>query len=164
MTAPAVYQDVRVRISLEGIMLYSRSAQYAIRAMAHLATLPPGNYRRVRDVARDTRVPEPFLAKIMQMLARHGLVRSQKGRGGGVALARSPRRVTVDDIVHAVDGQDPGEECLLGLAHCSDAAPCIVHAVWKSLRAELDRTLHERTLADVVEHSVQRRVHKRRPG
>jgi len=143
-------------------MLYSRSAQYAIRAMAHLATLPPAMYQPVRDVALKTRVPEQFLAKIMQMLARRRLVRSQKGRGGGVALALPPQRITVDDIVHAVDGEDPGKECLLGLTHCSDAAPCIVHEVWKSLRVELDRTLHARTLAEVVEQSPRRRARKRR--
>jgi len=134
-------------------MLYSRSAQYAIRAMAHLATLPPGIYEPVRDVARKTRIPQQFLAKIMQTLTRRKLVRSQKGRGGGVALACPPQRLTVDDIVQAVDGQDPGKECLLGLAHCSDAAPCIVHDVWKSLRVELGRTLQSRTLADVARHS-----------
>ena len=131
-------------------MIYSRSTQYAIRAMARLAALPAGTFVPVRDLAHDAQVPLAFLAKIMQTLTRRGLLASQKGPGGGIALSRAAAAITLEDIVVAVDGQELVSTCILGLQRCSDASPCVVHEEWKRLRNELQRSLHERTLADIV--------------
>ncbi|MFN0152442.1 MAG: RrF2 family transcriptional regulator [bacterium] len=131
-------------------MLYSRATQHAIRALTHLVTIPAGTYVAVRDVANATRVPLPYLAKIMQSLARGGLVASRKGPGGGVALRRGAARITLAQIVDAVDGNGVFTGCLLGLQRCSDASPCAVHEVWKTLRETLRQELHELTLAEIA--------------
>lgn len=131
-------------------MLYSRATQHAIRALTHLVTIPAGTYVAVRDVASTTRVPLPYLAKIMQSLARGGLVASRKGPGGGVALRRGAAQITLAQIVDAVDGDGAFTGCLLGLPRCSDASPCAVHEVWKTLRETLRQELHELTLAEIA--------------
>lgn len=135
-------------------MVYSRSTQYAIRAMAHLATLSAGEFVRTRDIARSTGVPLPFLSKITQALSRRGLVESLRGRGGGISLTRPPRQITLEDIVLAVDGIEVADTCVLGLPACSDDTPCPVHHVWKKLRGEIRQSLHERTLEDLA-HSLE---------
>lgn len=144
-------------------MLYTRSAQYAIRALALLASEPRDNYVPIRDVARSARVPLPFLAKIMQVLARSGLVDSRRGPGGGVRLARAPHAVTLEEIVVAVDGEDSVRECVLGLPHCADTNPCPVHEVWKQVRPTLRRQLHDRSLADIGPGKAPKRLRSRRP-
>ncbi|MFQ5601122.1 MAG: RrF2 family transcriptional regulator [Candidatus Krumholzibacteriia bacterium] len=143
-------------------MVYSKSTQYAIRAMAQLAIAAPGEYVRTRDVARSSGVPLPFLSKITQELARHGLVQSLRGRGGGICLTRPPREITLADIVMAVDGEDVTGSCILGLPKCGDESPCPVHEEWKKLRAHFRKTLHERTLADLAQSLKAKR--RRRLG
>lgn len=131
-------------------MLYSRSTQYAIRAMTYLASRPRTAYTPIRDVAEATQVPLPFLAKIVQTLSRRGLLSSQKGRRGGVSLASAPAEILLEDIVQAVDGQDLSNSCALGLAQCNDATPCALHDVWKGLRQTLLRTMHTKSLSDFM--------------
>ena len=67
-------------------MIYSRSAEYAIRAFVHLAQVPEGKYAMVKNIAEQEEIPAHFLAKILQQLARKGLLRSSKGPTGGFAL------------------------------------------------------------------------------
>jgi Rrf2 family protein len=131
-------------------VIYSRSTQYAIRAMAFLAGRAPGELVRARDIARATGVPLPFLLKITQALGKRGLLRSVRGPGGGIRLARAPRAIALEDIVVAVEGQDATEGCALGLPHCNEIDPCPVHDAWKTLRAEIRRVLHERTLEELA--------------
>jgi hypothetical protein len=71
-------------------MLYSATTEYAIRALAYMATLPPNERILARDLADATHVPRQFLGKILHRLTRHGLLESAKGRGGG--FCRPPPR------------------------------------------------------------------------
>jgi Rrf2 family protein len=74
-------------------MIYSRSAEYAIRAFVHLASVPEGKYAMVKQIAEDASIPSHFLAKILQQLARKGFLRSSKGPTGGFCL-----RIPAPDI------------------------------------------------------------------
>jgi DNA-binding IclR family transcriptional regulator len=68
-------------------MIYSRSAEYALRALVHIATLPPGEFTMAKTIAADANIPAPFLAKILQDLTRDGFLKSNKGPGGGFRLS-----------------------------------------------------------------------------
>ena len=129
-------------------MIFSRGCEYAVRAMLHLATTREDGPLLVRDIARDLDVPFPFLAKIVQQLARQGLVNSQKGGGGGGQLARNAGAISLLEVVEAIDGLDLTRRCLLGLPDCSDDAPCHLHGHWASIRAEIVTMLEGQTLAD----------------
>jgi len=85
-------------------MIYSRSAEYAIRAFVHLAQVPEGKYAMVKNIAEQEDIPAHFLAKILQQLARKGLLRSSKGPTGGFALRVDPAEIRLLDIVEALDG------------------------------------------------------------
>jgi len=74
-------------------MIYSRSAEYAIRAFVHLAQVPEGKYAMVKNIAEQEEIPAHFLAKILQQLARKGLLRSSKGPTGGFALRVDPSEI-----------------------------------------------------------------------
>lgn len=146
-------------------MIYSRSSEYAIRAFVHLAQVPEGKYAMVKKIASKEEIPTHFLAKILQQLARKGLLRSSKGPTGGFALRVSADDLRLLDIVEALDGLVEYERCASGLAECSDEMPCALHDSWKPLRSRILDYLSHNTIADLanaVEQKCRRVAKKRR--
>jgi Rrf2 family protein len=130
--------------------MFSRPAEYALRAMTFLAAQPPGKLSGAREIARAEKVPMPFLWKILHNLARHRLIRSFRGLHGGYELAAPANRISVEDIVRAMDNTDVVEGCVLGLAQCSEENPCPLHHSWKDVRTRLTEMLQQTTLADLA--------------
>ena len=131
-------------------MIYSRSAEYAIRAFVHLAQVQEGKYAMVKNIAEQEEIPAHFLAKILQQLARKGLLRSSKGPTGGFALRVDPSEIRLLDIVEALDGLAPYQQCASGLSECSDDMPCSMHDSWIALRSRIMDYLGKNTIADLA--------------
>lgn len=131
-------------------MIYSRSAEYAIRAFVHLANVPEGKYAMVKQIAEQADIPSHFLAKILQQLARKGFLRSSKGPTGGFSLRMPPADVSLIMIVDAVDGLADYERCPAGLAECNDQAPCGMHDSWKALRGRIMEYLERTSIEDLA--------------
>lgn len=131
-------------------MIYSRSAEYAIRAFVHLASVPDGKYAMVKQIAEQADIPSHFLAKILQQLARKGFLRSSKGPTGGFCLRMPAADISVIMIVDAVDGLADYERCPAGLAECNDQAPCGMHDSWKALRGRIMEYLERTTIEDLA--------------
>jgi|SRR5579864_5289137 len=138
-------------------MIYSRSAEYAIRAFVHLAQAPQGKYVMAKRIAAEEDIPAHFLAKILQQLARKGLLRSSKGPTGGFALRVPAAEIRLVDIVEALDGLAEYEKCASGLAQCSDDMPCALHDSWKALRSRIMDYLGRNTIADLAKALEQKR-------
>ena len=132
-------------------MIYSRSAEYAIRAFVHLAQVPEGKFAMVKNIAQEERIPAHFLAKILQQLARKGLLRSSKGPTGGFALRVDPSEIRLLDIVESLDGLAPYQQCASGLSECSDDMPCSMHDSWVNLRSRIMDYLGRNTIADLAQ-------------
>lgn len=86
-------------------MQISRKADYAIRAMAILASLPPERTMQAQELASEGGIPTKFLEQILLVLKRSGLLRSKRGVGGGYRLGKEPRLVTLAEIIEVVDGE-----------------------------------------------------------
>ncbi|HKW97748.1 MAG TPA: Rrf2 family transcriptional regulator [Bryobacteraceae bacterium] len=138
-------------------MIYSRSSEYAIRAFVHLAQAPDGKFVMAKRIAAEEEIPVHFLAKILQQLARKGLLRSSKGPTGGFALRASASDIRLVDIVEALDGLAEYEKCASGLAQCSDDMPCALHDSWKALRSRIMDYLGRNTIADLAKALEQKR-------
>ncbi len=131
-------------------MIYSNACAYAIRAMTRLAMMRPDGYVLLDELCEGSDLPRHFVAKIFQDLVRKGLLVSAKGRGGGFALARKADRITLFDIVAIIDGTEPLDRCVVGLAKCDDQQPCPQHDHWSPVRAQLKEFLAKTTLADMA--------------
>jgi len=131
-------------------MIYSRSAEYAIRAFVHLARVPEGKYAMVKNIADQEDIPSHFLAKILQQLARKGLLRSSKGPTGGFALRVPAGEIRLLDIVESLDGLAAYQQCASGLSECSDDMPCSMHDSWVNLRSRIMDYLGRNTIADLA--------------
>ena len=138
-------------------MIYSRSAEYAIRAFVHLARVPAGKYAMVKNISAEEEIPGHFLAKILQQLARKGLLRSIKGPTGGFALRVDAADIRLLDIVDALDGLAPYEQCAAGLSECSDVMPCPIHDSWVNLRSRIMEYLGRNTIADLAKALEQKK-------
>jgi Rrf2 family transcriptional regulator, iron-sulfur cluster assembly transcription factor len=138
-------------------MIYSRSAEYAIRAFVHLAQVPEGKFAMVKNIAEQEEIPAHFLAKILQQLARKGLLRSSKGPTGGFALRVPASEVKLLDIVDALDGLTAYQQCASGLAECSDEMPCSMHDSWMTLRSRIMDYLGRNSIADLAKALEQKK-------
>ena len=129
----------------------SRSSEYAIRALTHLACQDDEeSYCLVRQMAEHLAIPAPFLGKCLQPLVARGLLESQRGRGGGFRLAAAPEEITLYLIVDALEHLDRPRRCVLGQADCTDARACPLHEYWKATSEAFHAQLRSRTLADLV--------------
>lgn len=130
-------------------MLYSATTEYAIRALAHMATLEPGERILARDLAEATQVPRQFLGKILHRLARLGFLDSAKGRGGGFRFMRRPEEISLAELVEAVEGEDILVQCVLGLDLCNDQQPCPMHDQWVAFKDRLTDRVHSLSMTDL---------------
>jgi Rrf2 family iron-sulfur cluster assembly transcriptional regulator len=131
-------------------MIFNNPTKYAIRAMTFLGGRTSGRFVSIREISRATNISLPFLAKVINRLARRRLVTAKRGPGGGVMLSRPAGRITVSEIVDAMGSTRANKQCILGLSECSDQAPCPVHDNWKGVRQVLLESLHTRTVTDLV--------------
>ena len=130
--------------------MITKTGLHAVRATVALARLPEGAYAGAAGVARAIGAPPNYLSKLLQGLARSGLVRSQKGLGGGFRLARDPRHISLLDVVEPIEQVSRWSGCVLGHRDCSDEAPCAIHDRWKQVRTAYLRMLGRTTIADLL--------------
>lgn len=132
-------------------MLLSRTSEYAIQALIYLATQPPGQPVLSRDISQHLGMPAQYLAKILQVLAKHDVVSSLKGRGGGFTMRPEAMGMSILEVLQIVENRHFGEGCVLGLKKCNDSTACPVHYHWKPLKAEVMEMLGQQTLAGMAQ-------------
>lgn len=136
--------------------MLSQATGYAASALAFVAAMG-GRTVLVKVVAEACDAPAAYLAKIINTLARAGLVSTQRGVGGGVALARPPKSITLHELCTALDDPVLHPRCLLGSAECSGDRSCPAHGFCTSHRRELSEFLRGTTIADIAAFETRRR-------
>lgn len=133
-------------------MLISRTSQYAIQALIYIALKEEAGAPILsREVAEQLGVPSAYLAKIMQMLCKGGVLTSFRGRLGGFALKQKPQQIDLMKVMVITEGQDFTKDCVLGLKVCSDETACPMHEKWKPIKNEILTMLKDHNLATLAE-------------
>jgi Rrf2 family protein len=132
-------------------MLYSKTAKYAVLALAEIARRSPETAVPTRTIAESAAIPYPLLAKILLGLKEQGLVVAQRGKHGGIRLARPASEIAVRDVVAAVDGPGILSDCPLYLDACTCERECSFHPIWKPARDALVRFVEETSVQDVAD-------------
>jgi Rrf2 family protein len=130
--------------------MITKTGVHALSALAALAGLPCGAFQGAGELAEQIGAPRNYLGKLLQSLAQAGLLESQKGKGGGFRLARSPETISLYDVIEPIEHVSRWNGCFLGRPRCSDEAPCPVHKRWGKLRDAYLRFLRETTVADLT--------------
>lgn len=130
-------------------MLLSQSSQYAISGVLRLAALPEGGFCRLDDLVVGTAAPRPAVAKVFNELTKRGVLQSVRGAGGGFKLSRHARRLTLLQIIEAVDGPwDSAAVSHRGLClsdHC-----CALSNLLQPISTELEQVLRTTTVESLV--------------
>lgn len=134
--------------------MLSNSCKYGIRAVVYLASRHTKSNIGIREISGDLGLPSPFLAKILQQLAKHKILNSVKGPNGGFTLKRKPESITMLDIVKIIDGDNLFKNCLIHEGACNDVKKsrkaCPVHDDYSAIRAKIDGLFRNRTIADLA--------------
>ncbi len=127
-------------------MLFSTATAYALQA---LAALPEdGSYTLAKDLSVELSLPGPYLAKILQALAQMGILESLRGPRGGFRMARPAHRITVGDVVAALEGPEAFTGCVMGFPECGGENPCPLHDAWSQVKAHMDSSMTQSTIRD----------------
>lgn len=127
--------------------MLAKTAEYALRATVWLAR-EPGKTESAERLAGSIRVPRRYLHKVLQDLVQAGLVRSQPGPGGGYTLDRSPKAITILDVINAVEPIERIRGCPLGLS--THTSLCPLHQALDQVYATVEQAFGRVTVADVL--------------
>ena len=139
-------------------MQFSASIEYAIHGLVYLAANGSETATMVGDIASAIKVPDSYLRKVFQLLSRGGLVTSQRGAKGGFVLAREPGRITLKDVVEAIDGSLPLYSCMKAKRKCAAMEECPVSAAFDEARNKMAEVLDATTLESLAKGISSRSV------
>lgn len=131
-------------------MILSQTAVYALKATLYLAENQADGRVRVDDMAAALGVPRNYLSKILNVMARVGILSSTRGPNGGFRLSGDPAETNLATVISPFDDIGGASACFLGQERCSDTAPCAAHARWRSLRSGVLGFLTETTVHDLT--------------
>jgi Rrf2 family protein len=132
-------------------MLVSLQADYALRVLVDVATHQArGTAVVTREIADRQHVPRVFLTKIVAQLASHGMLRTQRGKGGGVMLGRAPEAINLLDVIETFEGSLQFNQCAHDPQYCVLSNGCIIRGFWKKAEHHLKDFFRARTLSDLL--------------
>jgi len=130
-------------------MQITRKTDYAIRCVYYLAGKPE-TVTVIGEIASKMDIPHSFLAKIMQKLARAGIVESHRGVKGGFTLTREPARISLYDVIVAMEGPVVLNMCAVHTKECGLSVTCSIHPFWIELRREIEIKLKSQDFATLT--------------
>jgi Rrf2 family protein len=131
-------------------MQITRQADYAVRAVLHLAKMGNSERAATSTVAKEQNIPPSFLAKIISQLSIAGLLHTSRGARGGVTLARDPKDITLLEVVEAIDGPIQLNECVGSDGGCHFDGDCPIKPVWCDAQEELVKRLKDTNFGDMI--------------
>jgi Rrf2 family iron-sulfur cluster assembly transcriptional regulator len=135
--------------------MLSNSCRYGIRAVIYLASQPEAIGKTgIKKISNDLNLPTPFLAKILQLLAKQKILSSSKGPHGGFSLLKDPQKITILDIVNTIDGNEIFTNCVMHNGSCEgvekDKKHCPLHEDYEKTRTDLVNMFRSKTIYDLV--------------
>jgi Rrf2 family protein len=141
-------------------MQITRQADYALRAILYLArheltkNEPGWRPATTSKIAKEKLIPTSFLAKIISQLSISGLINTSRGASGGVSLARGPEKISLLDVVEAIDGPITLNECTKDPSSCLFGDSCPLHEIWCETQAEMVSKLSAATFDKLLEREL----------
>ncbi len=131
--------------------MLSNSSKYALKAVIYL-TLHTDDTRKmtVKQMSSHIKVPQAYVAKLLQDLSKRNLISSTRGPKGGFYVDETNKSLPISSIIYAVEGRKQFSSCLLGLEDCNLDKPCPIHDRIAALRSQFLETLEETTVAQLA--------------
>jgi Rrf2 family protein len=138
--------------------MFSKSCEYAIRAMFYIQSQNHCGKSKLQVIAKSIHSPVAFTAKILQQLSNACLLVSTLGPKGGFQI-RPKNKITLLEIVEAIDGTGFMNNCIIGLKNCSSSKPCPMHEKYKHIKIEIMEFLSNTTIEEYAEKINNNTMH-----
>jgi Rrf2 family protein len=138
----------------------TKKADYGLMAMKHLAEHADRGACSAKDIAEEYAIPPEALAKILQRLAKVGLVRSQHGINGGYSLTRDPRMISAFEVIKAIDGPLFITSCVTVRGECDQSDRCTIREPLRKVNESIEQVLRNIKISEMKEEPETLHVHK----
>ena len=141
---------------LKRMLRLTKKADYGLMALKYLAEHPQFAALSAKDIAEAYHIPPQLLAKILQRLAKVGLLRSTTGTNGGYALQKDAANITVFEVIRAVDGPLFLTACSIGQRPCDLTDSCTIKEPMARVNESISDLLKGMCIGDLVDSDPQR--------
>lgn len=129
----------------------TRQTDYAVMILTRFAQEGPARIHNARDLSEETEVPPPMASKILKILAREGLLISQRGVKGGYRLARPASQVTIGEVIRAIEGPVAITECVEAApGDCDKESWCPVRSNWQRINDAVEAAVEAISLEEMA--------------
>jgi Rrf2 family protein len=146
----------------------TKKADYGLMAMKHLAEHADHGACSAKDVAEAYSIPQEALAKILQRLAKVGLVRSQHGMNGGYTLTRDPKMISAFEVIKAIDGPLFITSCVTVRGECGQSERCTIREPLRKVNESIEQVLKNIKISQMKEEpevlEVKSQAETRKPA
>ncbi len=131
--------------------MLSNSSKYALKAVIYLTLHTDENRKMtVKEMSSHIKVPQAYVAKLLQDLSKRNLISSTRGPKGGFYVNETNKSLPISHIVYAVEGRKQFSSCLLGLEDCNEEKPCPIHHLIGPSRKQLLEVLEKTSIAQLA--------------
>ena len=131
--------------------MISKSTEYALKTVVFLAqNIDEDKFFGKKTLAEKLELPESYLAKVLQQLVKKEIIGSIKGPQGGFYALPETLSVSLLDIIDVFEGLEFFKKCGLGHEECDEENPCPIHKDYEVFRSNLQKTLENKTIKDVI--------------
>ena len=131
--------------------MLSTTGEYALRAVLYIAQRSSDRPTPANEVAEALSLPQNYLSKTLNRLAREGILESLRGPRGGFRLAVPSEQLSVASIVGRPNSDRGSRQCLLGDRPCDMAQPCVAHSYWQAWTGTVQTMMEKTTVADLLD-------------
>ena len=135
-------------------MRLTTKGRFAVTAMVDLAMRGGNGPVTLASISERQKISLSYLEQLFGKLRKHEVVASVRGPGGGYCLARPANKISISDIIVAVDESLDASQCH-GLSNCNDEKQCITHDLWMGLNEILHKYMAEVSLQQLVDNHAQ---------
>ena len=128
----------------------SKETDYGIILLTQIVSTPETMLFSARELGQETGIPQPTVSKILKILTRSGILCSQRGAKGGYSLAVNPSRISIFQVISALEGPVALMECIEHPGDCSQELTCGVKNHWEIINSRVRATLEEISLAEMA--------------
>jgi Rrf2 family iron-sulfur cluster assembly transcriptional regulator len=139
-------------------MQFTKAEEYGVLGMLYLAQKKNNSITPLSEISEAQDIPEKFLAKIFQSLTKAEIIRSHRGVRGGFTMAKDPARVSVKEVLEAIQGPYHLMKCITDTGICDKSEFCSLRELLTIAENKLVSVFEEYTLADLCKWQKRRKV------
>lgn len=132
-------------------MKMSTRGRYGIKAMLELALVYDTGMMSVRSIAQKQKISELYLEQLFSILKKANLIKSVRGAKGGYSLTRTPKEITIKDIIDVVEGPVNISDCVEKNSSCDNLDKCATRVLWVKIKDAIDSIFSSVTLQDIID-------------